>query len=179
MTKTEPGFEEIYNSTKQNVLKFITSKCININDIEDIYQETYARVFDSLAKGICPDEPEAFVIGTAKHCLSHYYSAMQRLRARVSLNRSKDDITDTPDELADSTDIELAVINKELLDRIFKEICAQPADIQKMFYLHYFMELSLGETAKTLGISECTVRQRLYRSVRIIRRKHLRRDNDD
>lgn len=179
MAKTAPDFEQIYHSTKHSLLKYITSKCINICDIEDIYQETYARVFDSLSKGNCPDEPEAFVIGTAKHCLSHYYSALKRLRARVSLNSYRENSYSEPEEPLSDEDIELDMINKELLDSIFKEICSQPTDVQRMFYLHYFMELSLEETAKILKLSESVVRQRLYRSVRIIRRKYIRRNKND
>jgi RNA polymerase sigma-70 factor (ECF subfamily) len=134
-------------------------------------------VFETLSKGKQIKDEQAFVIGTAKHCLAHYYTAMQRLRARVSLSAkgSDDDIGDIPG----SEDIELAVINKDLLDKIFSEICSQSADVQKMFYLHYFMDLPLDETARILKMNENTVRQRLYRAVRLIRRKYTRRKQDD
>ncbi|MBQ3935670.1 MAG: hypothetical protein II722_01305, partial [Ruminococcus sp.] len=46
-------------------------------------------------------------------------------------------------------------------------------------YLHYFMDLPLEETARILRMNENTVRQRLYRAVRLIRRKYTRRKEDD
>ena len=177
MGQTEPSFEQIYDSTKQSVLRYIASKCINICDIQDIYQETYARVFEALSQGKQIKDAQAFAIGTAKHCLAHYYTAMQRLRARVSLSSRGSD--DELDEISSGEDIELAVINKDLLDSIFSEICSQSADVQKMFYLHYFMDIPLDETAKILKMNENTVRQGLYRAVRLIRRKYTRRKEDD
>ena len=177
MGQTEPSFEQIYDSTKQSVLRYIASKCINICDIQDIYQETYARVFEALSQGKQIKDAQAFAIGTAKHCLAHYYTAMQRLRARVSLSAkgSDEDIGDIPS----GEDIELAVINSELFDQVFREIRSQSADVQRMFYLHYFMDLPLDETARILKMNENTVRQRRYRAVRLIRRKYTRRKEDD
>ena len=163
------SFEEIYESTKQSALRYISSKCLKITDIEDIFQDTYLAVGEALEKGTEPKEPEAFVIGIAKHCLSHYYSAAQRLRARISLSAGR--VSEEPIDIEDNTDIEELVADRELYDRVFREITACPSDVQRMFYLHYFLELSLSETARLMGITESRVRQRLYQTVRLLRRK--------
>ena len=164
------GFEEIYEQTKTAALRYISSKCLKITDIEDLFQETYLRVCEALDKGAEPREPEAFVIGIAKHCLSHYYSAAQRLRARISLSAGS--VSDEPVDLEDETDIESLVADRDLYDQVFKEITALPSDVQRLFYLHYFLDLSLSETAELMGLSESRVRQRLYQAVRKLRRKY-------
>ena len=164
------GFEEIYEQTKTAALRFISSKCLKITDIEDLFQETYLRVGEALDKGAEPRDPEAFDIGIAKHCLSHYYSAAQRLRARISLSAGS--VSDEPVDLEDETDIESLVADRDLYDQVFKEITALPSDVQRLFYLHYFLDLSLSETAELMGLSESRVRQRLYQAVRKLRRKY-------
>ena len=163
-------FAEIYEETRLAALKFISSKCLNITDIEELFQETYLQVGEALEKGAEPREPEAFVIGIAKHCLSHYYTAVQRLRARISLNSGGTD--EKTADIADDTDIESLTASRALYDDIFREITALPSDVQRMFYLHYFLDLSLAETAELMGVSESRVRQRLYQAVRKLRRKY-------
>jgi RNA polymerase sigma factor (sigma-70 family) len=164
------SFEDIYEQTKQPVLRFISSNCLKITDIEDIFHETYLCTAEALDKGAEPEEPEAFVIGIAKHCLSHYYTALQRLRARISLGSGTDSGESV--DLEDDTDIEDLVANKALYNEIFREITAFPSDVQRMFYLHYLLELSLAETASLMGIGENRVKQKLYSAVRQLRRKY-------
>lgn len=168
----EQEFERIYEQTKQSALRFISSKCLSITDIEDIFQETFLRVLDALDSGREIKDPEAFVIGTAKHCLSHHYTAVQRLRARISLSTGS--LSGEPVDIGDETDIEQLAADRALLDEVFREITRLPSDVQRIFYLHYFLELSLPETAKLMGLSEGQVRQRLYKAVRQLRRKYRR-----
>ena len=170
---TDTDFNVLYESTKQSTLRYITSKALNISDIEDIYQETYIRVFDACKQGTVPEEPEAYVIGVAKHCLSSHYSAVQRLRARISLSAGK--VSDEPIDLEDETDIEGLIADKLLSDELYKEILRQPADVQRIFYLRYFAELPLSETASALGMTEQAVKDRLYKALRELRRKYSRR----
>ncbi|MBR6873177.1 MAG: sigma-70 family RNA polymerase sigma factor [Ruminococcus sp.] len=167
-------FARIYEATRQSALRFISSKCLNITDIEDIYQETYLRVLDAVKEGREIRDPEAFVIGTAKHCLSHWYTAAQRLRARISLSAGTE--SGEAVDIGDDTDIEGLVADRELLSEVFESICALPSGVQRIFYLHYFQGLSLPETASVLGISESKTTALLYKAVRQIRRKFRGRE---
>lgn len=174
MSSSEERFDQLYGQTRQSTLRFISSKCLRITDIEDLYQETYLRVFDALKEGREIKEPEAFVIGIAKHCLSQYYTAAQRLRARISLSAGAE--SGEPVDIGDDSDIEQLTADRALLDEIFGEICALPSGTQRIFYLHYFQGLSLSETASLLGISESRTTTLLYKAVRKIRRKYRGRE---
>ena len=46
----EPLFNQMYDETSQKVLIYITSKCGNPSDIQDIFQETYTELFFILKK---------------------------------------------------------------------------------------------------------------------------------
>ena len=43
-------FDDIYDSTNQAVLAFITAKCKNTADISDIFQDTYMELYQVLIK---------------------------------------------------------------------------------------------------------------------------------
>ena len=162
-------FERLYEATKHSVLKYIASRCACISDIDDIYQEVYLRVYEALRQEKRPDDPEAFVMGIAKHCVSHYYSLLQKLRMRAQLRSS-----DKECEYSDEEDIEEIIISRDLYERLYRDVCRTSAEVQRIFYLHYLMELSLAETAEALGIPESRVKQLLYRTVRILKRKYGR-----
>lgn len=166
-----PGFEELYERTKDAVLKYIAARCMNISDIEDIYQETYLRVCEALRSGREIKDPEAFVMGIAKHCVARYYTVMQRLKMRLRLSAGG-----AGSEFSDDEDIEELAADRDMYERIYEDICSCPPEVQRIFYLRYRMELSLAETAQAMGISEGRVRQLLYSTVRRLKRKYGRSD---
>ena len=67
-------FHEIYNKTYNSILKFIAVKCQNVEDINDILQDTYTELYKILNKRtIIEVESEvAFIIGIAKKILKRY-----------------------------------------------------------------------------------------------------------
>ena len=162
-------FDRLYEATKHSVLKYIAPRCASISDIDDIYQEVYLQVYEALRRGKQPDDPEAFVMGIAKHCVSHYYSLLQRLKMRAHIQSSDEEC-----EFSDEEDIEDIIISRDLYERLYRDVCRTPPEVQRIFYLHYLMELSLAETAEALGISESRVKQLLYRTVRMLKRKYGR-----
>ena len=167
-------FDRLYEATKHSVLKYIAPRCACITDIEDIYQEVYLRVYEALHQEKRPDDPEAFVMGIAKHCVSHYYSLLQKLKMRLRFGSVGDER-----EFSDYDNVEDLVADRELCRRLFDDVCRCSPEVQKIFYLHYLMELSLTETAEALGITESRVKQLLYKTVRMLKRKYGRSDTDD
>ena len=172
MTFTYEDFEKIYESTKRDTLKYISSKAMNISDIEDMYQEVYVKAYDAFTRGESFDDPQAFIIGIAKHVVSDNYRLTYRIRKWFAARRSDDDEDDSPAEIADDTDIEELVENKVLYDKVVSEICSMGSETQRIFYLRYVLGLSLAQTADTLGIRESRVQQLLYKGLRQLRRKY-------
>ena len=162
-------FDALYESTKQSVLKYIAPRCACIADIEDVYQEVYLRVYDALRQQKHLDDPEAFVMGITKHCVSRYYSLLQRLKMKAHIQ-----LADRECEVSDEEDIEDIVISRDLYERLYRDVCRTPPEVQRIFYLHYLMELSLAEIAEALGITESRVKQLLYKTVRMLKRKYGR-----
>ena len=44
------NFEEIYNSTYERTLRYIVCKCSNIDDVNDLVQDTYVELYNILEK---------------------------------------------------------------------------------------------------------------------------------
>jgi len=166
-------FEEIYVSTSKSVLAYITAKCGRTADINDIFQDTYLELFQTLNKR----GPEyviygkAFVLRLAKRKLSKYYSLGERLKMFVSMTAPDDDgkELDISDFDVEAFLMEDFAVNEIMLENVWQFINQKPENVKKVFYFFYHMELTISEIAKTLGLSESDVKNKLYRTLKELR----------
>ena len=170
----ESRFDEIYNSTHKAALTFITAKCSRTADISDIFQETYMELYQVLVRGgpSYITNERAFVLRLAKQKLARHYSLQERLRIFVSSIAVNED-----GEEVDLTDYEVDLfltedfaVDKITLDEAKEYIFSRPEIVQKVFYLFYDVGLTIAETADALEISESQVKNKLYRSLKELRK---------
>ncbi|MBR1763956.1 MAG: RNA polymerase sigma factor [Ruminococcus sp.] len=162
-------FEELYNSTKDAALRYITAKCHSLSDIDDIFQNVYLAVLEALDRGAAPiQEPEAFVIGTARRQLSKYYSLGAKLKMLVSIEHEPS----YSGEITEESDLEDIVADRELIREISGMLREKPLTTQKVIFLHYSRGLSIKETAEALGMKESTVKRHIYSTLEELRRRY-------
>ena len=163
-------FEEIYRNTEKAVLTFITVKCGRVADINDIFQDTYLELYQILLKrGVeYITNERALVLKIARQKVAKYYSLMDRLKQFTSF-ATKDgygeevNLTDTE---ADGFLLEEFVVNQMTLDTVRQLIEKKPEDVKRIFYLYYDVELKISEIAKELSMSESSVKNKLYRTLK-------------
>ena len=73
-------------------------------------------------------------------------------------------------------EIEDVLIEKEMINEIKKFLDSKSLEIQKIFYLHYFFDLTIAEIAEELSISESNVKNKLYRTLKDMRIKYRKED---
>jgi len=166
-------FDEIYNSTNKKVLAFITAKCGRTADINDIFQDTYMELYQILNKrGVdYITNDKALVLRIAKRKVARYYSLLERMRIFISLNAANEDREEAElsDFQADAFLTEDFSVNKILLESARQFIFSKPEDVQKVFYLMYDVDLSISEIAQALSMSESSVKNKLYRTLKELR----------
>ena len=156
-------FEAIYNSTQKMALTFITAKCRRTADVADIFQDTYMELYKVMKKRGADyiDNHEAFVLWLAKKKLAKYYSWFSIKRGY------KDEVPIEDDEAFATEDF---AVDHITLTAAKKFIESQPEVVQKIFYLHYELDLTLKEIAQALEMNESTVKSKLYRSLKELRK---------
>lgn len=171
--KSESAFNEIYDTTEKSVLSYITAKCCNIDDINDIFQETYTELFIIISeKGTdYIKSPIAFVMKIAKQKIYRYYSAKERLKMQISMIQiDKDDkeynITDLTEPKFSTEENYFA---KEQVEEIADFLAEKDLLTRKIFYLFFSQDLTIPEISELLGISQSTVKNRLYRTLNTIK----------
>ena len=166
-------FDKLYDRTKENVHRYIAAKCFDLNDVDDIYQNTWLTVYEAVDDRTEPlPNEEAFVILIAKRQLSRYYSLAVRLKNRLFTDR----VPELPADFPDSADVEDELIGRELAEEIGALVRKRPLTAQKIFYLYYSKDMKLSEIAALMEMKESTVKRYLYSTLAEIRRLYERRE---
>jgi RNA polymerase sigma-70 factor (ECF subfamily) len=166
-------FDEIYNSTNKAVLTLIIAKCGRTSDIQDIFQDTFLELYHVLLRhGVkYVTNEKALIFKIAKRKIAKHYTLAQRLRIFDSLTLSGDDGEEAEllDREAETFLTEDFVANKMLLETARNFIKQKPEDVKKVFYLFYDLGLTIPEIAKSLSITESSVKNKLYRTLKQLR----------
>lgn len=159
-------FNSIYDATYYDILKYIIIKCHNINDANDILQETYLELWKILNKRELEyDNINSFLIGIAINKIKKHYTLLDRIKA-ISLSERNDKDIELIDTIEDKINIENHIINIDNWNIIWQFIKnMKNQDIPKVFYLYYKLELSIKEISKLLNTNESYVKNLIYRTL--------------
>ena len=76
-------FETIYKNTYSKILKYVICKCSNLDDVNDIIQETYIEFYKKLKENKKIQDKQAFIIGIAKNKIMKYINQKGKYRLDV------------------------------------------------------------------------------------------------
>ena len=158
-TQKEEAFNEIFERYASTVSAYC--KCVLKEDqrdespilVDDIFQETFIRLYNSCVEGNEISNIHGFLISTARHLCLNYK------RDRKS-NISLDDIQNIDFGKNSNYD------QKELLEIIILSLEHIEEKYRKVFLLHEFDGFSYSEIAQCLGISIDNAKTRAVRAKR-------------
>ena len=167
----QKNFEEIYNKTYYQVLKYIVCKCQNLEDVNEILQDTYVELYQTLKnkKNIKVKEEPSYIIGIAKNIVKNYYKNKYKEKSNI-IYFSKD-IEDNETQIPSEIDLEANIINKENIETIWNYLNNKNVLIAKIFYLYYALGLKISEISEELKINESTVKNYIYRTLKELNKK--------
>ena len=156
-------FNKIYDETYFDVLRYVIIKCHNVNDTNDIIQETYLEFWKILNRKSIEDKNiKSYLIGIAINKIKKHYTIVERLKT-ISLFDNKDNIIN----IKSNINIESIIINNDDWDSIWNYIKSKKnQDIPKIFYLYYKLEMSIKDIAKELDVTESYVKNLIYRTLK-------------
>lgn len=165
---TLEDFDEIYNTTYDSVLKFLICNALNINDVNELIQDTYVELYKILKiKGyIVLNNIKNYVIGIAKNKLRRHYTFLKLRQARYI---ELDTFDNLEKEIVSDIDVEDLVIKSEDANTVWQYIKKKNRNVVRIFYLHYMHNLRIKDIAKVLNMTESNVKNILYRTINEIK----------
>jgi RNA polymerase sigma factor (sigma-70 family) len=141
------------------LVRYLTRAWPNRDEIPDLRQEIYIRVFDAARKAR-PQFPKSFLFTTARHLMTD--------RARharvVSIEAAGD--PDVLNVLVDELSPERRQEGRQELKRLAAAFGELPPKCREVVWLRRVDEMPQREVAKRLGISEKTVEMHMLKAMR-------------
>ena len=154
-------FENIYQRTYDNTLKFIVIKCNNIDDINDIIQDTYIELYHKLQrKNIDVENEKNYIVGIAKNIIKRHYRKVKNESNEISINEYENM------EVSDDIDIEDNFITQENAKDVWNYIENKDIITTKVFYLYYILDYKIEEIAEEMNLNLSNVKSRIYRNIK-------------
>lgn len=161
----EKDFEQIYRQTYNMLIRYIVVKCNNIDDINDILQETYMELLKKIRKrkNLEIENINNFIYGIANNIIKRHFHK-KKLEKIVYLYSNDEE--DTPLDIEDTFDLEQDFITKENVDRVWQYINTKDLLTTKVIYLYFILGLKISDVANELNISESNAKNRIYRTLK-------------
>ena len=136
--------ERLLTDYGNNVLRLAYAYLHNMNDAEEILQDTLIQFLKTAPKLDSPEHEKAWLL-------------------RVAANLSKNRIDYNQRRLVDELNEELVVEEREDLSFVWEEVKALPINQREAVHLFYYEGYTTAEIGKMLGRRESTVRSDLCR----------------
>ncbi|MBT7895536.1 MAG: sigma-70 family RNA polymerase sigma factor [Flavobacteriales bacterium] len=145
------SFEILLHRHKNRVFAFIMSKIKNKDISEDIFQDTYVKVVNSLQKGKYNEEGKflPWVMRISHNLVIDHF----RKQKKMHMIRSNSDF-DIFDVIKDN---EINIDEKLIKDQVYYDLKSLiellPTDQKEVLKMRYFEELSFKKIAQTIDVS--------------------------
>ena len=145
------SFEALIQKHKNKIYAFILSKIRNRDLAEDIFQDTFIKVINSLQKGKYNEEGKflPWVMRIANNLVIDYFRKSKKMRTI-----SPTDDFDIFDILQDGEkNVEDNLVNNQIHKDLRKLIEHLPEDQKEDLKMRYYAELSFKEISESTGVS--------------------------
>lgn len=171
-------FNQLYEDTYEDILKYVVCHCSNIEDVHDMIQNIYIEILKRLEKNPNTVFNHAYIMGITKNKVNQYYRFHYKNRL-FSFFSKKEDFS-LLDQIPDSIDIERETIKQEDINFIWGFLKSKKIIIIKIFFLYYYQDMKIKDIATYLHISETNVKNYLYRTLNQLKQiMEIRGDEND
>ncbi|GEN85012.1 ECF RNA polymerase sigma factor SigX [Sporosarcina luteola] len=160
-------FHRLYEHYHQDVFNFLTYLTGDRNQSEDLMHEVYVRVLRAYAGFEGKSSEKTWLFSIAKNvAIDHFRKKSVRQKHQF------DQFDWEQSELISSgcTPDEILSLNEEMR-QLLQVLDTCTGDQKMVIVLRYFQELSIAETAETLGWTEGKVKTTQHRAIKTLQKK--------
>ncbi|MDI6674376.1 sigma-70 family RNA polymerase sigma factor [Bacillus wiedmannii] len=161
LSGNKEAYSELYDKTIQEVYKTAHFLIEDKTDVDDVVQEIYIQLYESLRKYDSEKPFRPWLIGlTIKQIHSYRRKRWMRLRIIKKAEEQR-----KPVQIDFSNDVVSKISNKKLIELIHK----LPYKLKQVIILRYLHDYSQEEVAQILHIPIGTVKSRIHAALKKLR----------
>lgn len=168
------AMQELYNLTVRNMTAVCSRYVIDQNDVNDVLQESYLKVFSGIG-AFTPHDDGSLVAWVRRIVVNE---SLQLLRRKKMLNQlvSLDDVEDEPEDFT-ITDQVTDYVSSIDIGNLMGLIQQLPDGYRTIFNLYAIEKLPHSKIASMLGISEGTSASQYHRARKLLAQRILEHQN--
>ena len=147
----QKSLEKLINKYRPKIFNFIQSKISNRDISEDIFQETFIKVINTLKRGLYNEEGKfiSWVMRIAHNLIVDHF----RKSSRIKFFKSKDDFDVFKLISDDIPNIENTIINEQVNIDLNKMILELPYDQREVIEMRLFREMRFKDISELTNVS--------------------------
>lgn len=168
------AMQELYNLTVRNMTAVCSRYVIDQNDVNDVLQESYLKVFSGI--GAFTSHDGGSLVAWIRRIVVN--ESLQLLRRKKLLNQlvSLDDVEDEPEELTVTEQVTNYVSSIDI-GNLMELVQQLPDGYRTIFNLYAIEKLPHSKIASMLGISEGTSASQYHRARKLLAQRILEHQN--
>lgn len=167
MDNTDKNFQVIFHRTKKKLYNFVLKMTYDKMLTEDIVQNVYLKLFESLQNIETPSSIDFWLFKTARNEVYQYYRTK-----KIHIDRfNRADIDEI--DIASNESIEDAVEKADIRYRLEEQLMFMPVEQKEVFLLKEYGGFSYKEISELLNIEVELIKSRLNK----VRKKLINRLN--
>jgi RNA polymerase sigma-70 factor (ECF subfamily) len=164
-SSAQKEFERVYEDTYDYIYRYVLTKIGSQEAVKDIVQNVYMNYYQKLKdKGIgFFKSSKHYLLKTAKHIIADYYR-----NGGGEFVQNIDEI-----EIVDERALKkMESYDSYTFDSIMSALRRSDEITYQIFVMHFVYDCTIKETASRLGISESTVKSKMYRALKKLKREY-------
>ncbi|WP_026573330.1 RNA polymerase sigma factor SigX [Bacillus sp. UNC438CL73TsuS30] len=160
-------FDELYHKYHHDVFQFLFYMVRNKEHAEDLVQEVYIRVYKSYSHFEGKSSEKTWLYSIARNVAIDFFRKQKGWKDRL-LEKFDWSTSQVRDEYPIPEEI---TVQKEEIMSVYKCLEYCTVDQRAVIILRYIHDLSIAETAETLGWTESKVKTTQHRSLKILKKQ--------
>ena len=157
------AFSELYKMTEHMVVYVIRNRGVADDDVKDVAQEAYYKVFEKIGTLSDPQRAYGWI---RKIAFTTACDHMKSAQVNNEITTSEEELAlDDPlwkEEIELPEDI---VVQGEAIEQLAALVKELPEDVHQLLVAKYYNEMSFPEISKAFGINENTVKAKIRRAL--------------
>lgn len=173
MAGNEQSLETLVNRHKTKLYQYIFNIARDKELAEDIFQETFFKVINTLKRGAYNEEGKflPWVERIAHNLLIDFFRKNKRMPTISGVKGDDGEFYDIFDLIqSDEKNIEQKILQKQMDKRLKKLVATLPADQREVLMMRHYYDMSFKEIAETTNVSINTALGRMRYAIMNLRK---------
>jgi RNA polymerase sigma-70 factor, ECF subfamily len=162
-------FEQLTYSFGRDLFRLAHWRLGNLQDAEDVVQETYLRAFRSFDTFQSGTNIKGWMTRILINVVNDTLKKRIRQPDLLTIENDCDDLVSLQDHSASSKDPEVQLIEREVNPELMEALQRLPISLLQPLLLRELEDMTYAEIATILDIPSGTVMSRLFRARRVVR----------